>query len=97
MIPLIHAPVPFAIGTDDTPRIICRSNGDVTIGNEESDLNTNKPPEVVFLDIWDLGIYIFYKLSVFTGTCWPAMDVAFGSNVSAPPELLKSGPYNISP
>ena len=31
-----HAPVPFAIGTDDTPRIICRSNGDVTIGNEES-------------------------------------------------------------
>ena len=30
-----HAPVPFAIGTDDTPRIICRSNGDVTIGNED--------------------------------------------------------------
>jgi len=30
-----HVPVPFAIGTDDTPRITCRSNGDITVGNED--------------------------------------------------------------
>ena len=30
-----HSPVPFAIGTDDTPRILCRSNGDVVVGNED--------------------------------------------------------------
>ena len=29
-------PAPFSIGTDDTPRITCRSNGDVMIGNEDS-------------------------------------------------------------
>jgi len=28
-------PAPFSIGTDDTPRITCRSNGDVMIGNED--------------------------------------------------------------
>jgi len=31
-----HVPVPFAIGTDDTARIICRSNGDIVVGNENS-------------------------------------------------------------
>ena len=30
-----HSPVPFAIGTDDTPRIKCKSNGDIVLGNEE--------------------------------------------------------------
>jgi len=30
-----HAPVPFAIGTDDTARIVCKSNGDVAIGSED--------------------------------------------------------------
>jgi hypothetical protein len=30
-----HSPVPFAIGTDDTPRIKCRSNGDIVLGNED--------------------------------------------------------------
>lgn len=29
-----HVPAPFAIGTDDTPRITCRSNGDIVVGNE---------------------------------------------------------------
>jgi len=29
------SPVPFAIGTDDTARILCRSNGDVVVGNED--------------------------------------------------------------
>lgn len=29
------SPVPFAIGTDDTPRILCRSNGDIVVGNED--------------------------------------------------------------
>ena len=31
-----HAPVPFAIGTDNTARITCKSNGDIVIGNEEN-------------------------------------------------------------
>jgi len=30
-----YSPVPFAIGTDDTPRILCRSNGDIVVGNED--------------------------------------------------------------
>ena len=30
-----YGPFPFAIGTDDSPRLICRSNGDVTIGVED--------------------------------------------------------------
>ena len=30
-----YTPIPFAIGTDDTPRILCRSNGDIVIGNED--------------------------------------------------------------
>ena len=30
-----YSPIPFAIGTDDTPRILCRSNGDIVIGNED--------------------------------------------------------------
>jgi len=30
-----YTPVPFAIGTDDTPRILCRSNGDIVVGNED--------------------------------------------------------------
>ena len=29
-----HVPVAFAIGTDDTPRITCQPNGDVSIGQE---------------------------------------------------------------
>lgn len=32
-----HVPVSFAIGTDDTPRIICKSNGDVSVGQEGTD------------------------------------------------------------
>ena len=28
-------PFPFAIGTDDSPRLVCRSNGDVTVGQED--------------------------------------------------------------
>jgi len=35
-----HAPVPFAIGTDNTARITCKSNGDIVLGNEQ-DLSTN--------------------------------------------------------
>jgi len=31
-----YSPIPFAIGTDDTPRILCRSNGDIVIGNQDS-------------------------------------------------------------
>ena len=31
-----HAPIPFAIGTDDTARITCKSNGDVSIGGEDA-------------------------------------------------------------
>lgn len=30
-----YSPIPFAIGTDDTARILCRSNGDIAIGSEE--------------------------------------------------------------
>ena len=29
-----HTPVAFAIGTDDTPRLMCRSNGDIVVGQE---------------------------------------------------------------
>ena len=29
-----YGPFPFAIGSDDTPRLVCRSNGDITVGNE---------------------------------------------------------------
>jgi len=29
-----HSPVPFAIGTDNTARITCKSNGDIVIGSE---------------------------------------------------------------
>ena len=32
-----HVPVSFAIGTDDTPRITCQSNGDVSVGREGTD------------------------------------------------------------
>ena len=32
-----HVPVAFAIGTDDTPRITCQSNGDVSVGQEGTD------------------------------------------------------------
>lgn len=31
-----HAPVPFAIGTDNTARIMCKSNGDIILGNERN-------------------------------------------------------------
>ena len=30
-----YSPIPFAIGTDDTARILCRSNGDIAIGTED--------------------------------------------------------------
>ena len=32
-----HVPVSFAIGTDDTPRITCKPNGDVSVGQEGTD------------------------------------------------------------
>ena len=35
-----HSPVPFAIGTDNTARITCKSNGDIVLGNEQ-DLSAN--------------------------------------------------------
>ena len=37
-----YGPFPFAIGTDDSPRLVCRSNGDVTIGVEDGkDITVN--------------------------------------------------------
>ena len=37
-----YGPFPFAIGTDDSPRLVCRSNGDVTIGVEDGkEINVN--------------------------------------------------------
>ena len=29
-----HTHVPFAIGTDNTPRLTCRANGDIVVGSE---------------------------------------------------------------
>ncbi len=44
-----HTHVAFAIGTDDTPRLTCRANGDVVVGTE-----TGKP---VNLSVWgNIGI-----------------------------------------
>jgi len=31
-----HSPVPFAIGTDNTARITCKSNGDIVLGDEKN-------------------------------------------------------------
>ena len=31
-----HSPVPFAIGTDSTARITCKSNGDIVLGDEKN-------------------------------------------------------------
>lgn len=31
-----HAPVPFSIGTDNTARITCKSNGDLVLGDEKN-------------------------------------------------------------
>ena len=31
-----HSPVPFAIGTDNTARITCKSNGDIVLGDENN-------------------------------------------------------------
>lgn len=31
-----HAPVPFAIGTDNTARITCKSNGDIVLGDDKN-------------------------------------------------------------
>jgi len=35
-----HSPVPFAIGTDNTARITCKSNGDIVLGNAQ-DMSVN--------------------------------------------------------
>ncbi len=34
-----HMPVPFSIGTDDTPRITCKSNGDIVLGDKENNIS----------------------------------------------------------
>lgn len=48
-----HSHVAFAIGTDDTPRLMCRANGDIVIGNENS-----KP---VKLNVWgQVGVGVKY-------------------------------------
>lgn len=36
-----HSPVPFAIGTDNTARILCKSNGDIVIGDQEIQSKVN--------------------------------------------------------
>lgn len=48
-----HTHVAFAIGTDDTPRLMCRANGDIVVGNENT-----KP---VKLNVWgQLGVGVKY-------------------------------------
>ncbi len=48
-----HSHVAFAIGTDDSPRLMCRANGDVVVGNENT-----KP---VKLNVWgQLGVGVKY-------------------------------------
>ena len=34
-----HMPVPFSIGTDNTARIICKSNGDIVLGDKENNIS----------------------------------------------------------
>tara|TARA_Y100000114_G_scaffold21031_1_gene16910 strand:- start:2715 stop:3581 length:867 start_codon:yes stop_codon:yes gene_type:complete len=48
-----HSHVAFAIGTDDTPRLMCRANGDIVVGNENT-----KP---VKLNVWgQIGVNVKY-------------------------------------
>ena len=48
-----HTHVAFAIGTDDTPRLTCRANGDVVVGTE-----TGRP--VNFNVYGQLGVNVKY-------------------------------------
>lgn len=48
-----HSHVAFAIGTDDTPRLTCRANGDIAVGNENA--------KSVKLNVWgQVGIGVKY-------------------------------------
>ncbi len=48
-----HSHVAFAIGTDDSPRLMCRANGDIVVGNENT-----KP---VKMNVWgQLGVGVKY-------------------------------------
>ena len=48
-----HTHVAFAIGTDDTPRLTCRANGDIAVGNENA--------KSVKLNVWgQVGIGVKY-------------------------------------
>ena len=48
-----HSHVAFGIGTDDTPRLMCRANGDVVVGNEST-----KP---VKFNVWgQVGVGVKY-------------------------------------
>lgn len=75
-----HTHVAFAIGTDDTPRLMCRANGDIVVGNENT-----KP---VKMNVWgQLGVGVKYpEESLHVSGNIKFAERTFASGVRVPKE-----------
>lgn len=73
-----HSPASFAIGTDNTPRITCKSNGDIVLGNENNPssnvtvtgklgVGANNPQESLHV----VGNIKFAERTFSSGSCAP--------------------------
>ena len=72
-----HMPVPFSIGTDNTARIICKSNGDIVLGDKENNISVmgklgvgaNNPQESLHV----VGNIKFADRTFASGDCAPTV------------------------
>ena len=72
-----HMPVAFSIGTDNTPRITCKSNGDIVLGDKENNISVmgklgvgaNNPQESLHV----VGNIKFADRTFSSGDCAPTV------------------------
>jgi hypothetical protein len=72
-----HMPVAFSIGTDNTPRITCKSNGDIVLGDKENNISVmgklgvgaNNPQESLHV----VGNIKFADRTFASGDCAPTV------------------------